>query len=54
MIKTNKTRSTSVVCDDDSCLLEPEEDTTTDGSSAWLDVFCPQDSCEYSSPTQLP
>jgi hypothetical protein len=54
MTNPKKTRSTRVVCDDDSCLLEAEEDSTTDGSSAWLDVFCPQDSCEYTSPSQLP
>ena len=43
-----------VVCEDDICLLEAKNDSTTGDSSAWLDIFCPQNSCEYTSPTQLP
>lgn len=43
-----------IVCKDDVCMLEIEEDPTADNSSAWLDIFCPQDNCEFTSPTQLP
>jgi hypothetical protein len=42
-----------VVCEEDVCLLE-EEVSQTENSSAWLDIFCPQNSCEITSPTQLP
>lgn len=54
MENAKKNQNKKVVCSDDVCLLEAEEDSTTDGSSAWLDIFCPEDSCEYTSPTQLP
>lgn len=54
MAHSKKNKRTEVVCKDDICLLEAEEDSTTDGSSAWMDIFCPQHSCELTSPTQLP
>lgn len=54
MANPKKHRKTKVVCEDDLCLLEAEEDSTADDSSTWLEIFCPQGSCEYTSPTQLP
>jgi len=54
MANSKENQERKVVCEDDVCVLEIEEDTTTDSSSAWLDVFCPQNSCEFTSPTQLP
>jgi hypothetical protein len=52
MADPKKNNNTKVVCEDDVCLLE--EEPTIDSSSAWLDVFCPQSSCEFTSPSQLP
>jgi hypothetical protein len=43
-----------VVCEDDVCLLEAKADSATGDSSVWLDIFCPQHNCEYTSATQLP
>jgi hypothetical protein len=54
MANSEENQERKVVCEDDVCVLETEEDPTTEGSSAWLDVFCPQYSCEFTSPTQLP
>jgi hypothetical protein len=52
MANPNNSNKTRIVCEDDVCLLE--EESTTESSSVWLDVFCPQYSCEFTSPTQLP
>jgi hypothetical protein len=54
MANPKKNQDYEIVCEDDVCLLELKEDYTTRRSSAWLEIFCPQDSCEYTSPTQLP
>ena len=43
-----------VVCEEDICLLEEQEVSPTERSGAWLNIFCPQDSCEFTSPSQLP
>lgn len=53
MAHSKKDKRTKVICEDDIYLLETEEDSTTDGSSAWMDIFCPQQSCEVTSPTRL-
>jgi hypothetical protein len=54
MANPKKYKKTKVVCDDEVCLLEEQEVTAADSSNAWLDIFCPQYSCELTSPTQLP
>jgi len=48
-----------MVCPDDVCLLEEQEaplsEVYLDGRpSAWLNIFCPQRSCELTSHSQLP
>jgi hypothetical protein len=54
MTNSNKNQERKVVCEDNVCLLIKQDDSTAEGSSAWLDVFCPQYNCEFTSPTQLP
>ena len=54
MADSKENQKREVVCEDDVCVLEIEEDSSDDSSSAWLDIFCPQNSCEFTSPTQLP
>jgi hypothetical protein len=48
-----------VVCPDDVCLLEEQEVPLPQigmagRPSTWLDIFCPQSRCEFTSPLQLP
>jgi hypothetical protein len=52
MANLQKENETKVDCEDDVCLLK--EESATDSSSAWIDVFCPRYSCEFTSATQLP
>ena len=54
MANSDENQERKVVCEDDVCVLEIEENSSADSSSAWLDIFCPQNSCEFTSPTQLP
>jgi hypothetical protein len=54
MANSKNNKKTRVVCEEDVCLLEEEEASTADRPSVWLDIFCPQSSCEFTSPTQLP
>lgn len=54
MDNSKTTPKNHIACEDDVCLLGAEENAETQGAGAWLNVFCPQDSCEYTSPTQLP
>jgi hypothetical protein len=54
MANSEENQEMKVVCEDDVCVLGTEVDSKTDSSSAWLDVFCPQYSCEFTSSTQLP
>ncbi len=48
-----------VECREDLCFLYEEKKAKTNTcmalkKSAWLDVFCPQGSCEINSPMQVP
>ena len=54
MADSKENQKREVVCEDDVCVLGTEVDSKTDSSSAWLDVFCPQYSCEFTSSSQLP
>jgi len=54
MANPKENQKTKVVCEDDVCVLEEIEASATDSTGAWLNIFCPQYSCEFSSPTQLP
>jgi len=54
-----KSKGLRVVCADDVCLLEKEEVPLSKvfragRPSIWLDIFCPQSSCEFTSCSQLP
>lgn len=54
-----KGKRLKVVCPDDVCLLEEEEVPMSKvcmagRPSTWLNIFCPQSSCELTSPSQLP
>jgi hypothetical protein len=53
MVYPKSKKETKVLCEEDVCLLE-EDVSQTEDSGAWLDIFCPQSSCEFTSPTQLP
>lgn len=54
MAYRKKSKETKVVCEEDICLLVEQEVSQTESSGVWLDIFCPQNSCEFTSPTQLP
>jgi hypothetical protein len=54
-----KGKRLKVVCPDDVCLLEEEEVPLSKvcmagRASVWLNIFCPQSRCEFTSPSQLP
>jgi hypothetical protein len=59
MTDHNKKKRLRVFCTEDGCMeeLEPMEFPSlaeTELQSRWLNIFCPQDACEITSPTQLP